>query len=98
MNIDSDNNLISAFSQGAASFIITLIMIKIIKYFYNLFPERKLFFLLPSIITVSLTSSFLVGIHVIVHTENIFFTVLPTVIVAFLFALYTTRKISTQTI
>lgn len=98
MNIDSDNNLISTFSQGAASFIITLIMIKIIKYFYNLFPERKLFFLLPSIITVSITSSFLVGIHVIVHTENIFFTVLPTVIVAFLFALYTTRKISTQTI
>jgi hypothetical protein len=98
MNIDSNNNLISAFSQGIVSFIITLIIIKIIEYFYNLFPKNKLFFILPSIITISITSSFVVGIHVIVNTQNILFTVFPTVIVAFLFALYTTKKISIQTI
>ena len=98
MNIDSNNNLISAFSQGIVSFVITLIMIKIIEYFYNLFPKNKLFFILPSIITISITSSFVVGIHVIVNSQNILFTVFPTVIVAFLFALYTTKKISIQTI
>jgi hypothetical protein len=98
MNIDSNNNLISAFSQGIVSFIITLIIIKIIEYFYNLFPKNKLFFILPSIITISITSSFVVGIHVIVNTQNILFTVFPTVIVAFLFALHTTKKISIQTI
>jgi len=98
INIDSNNNFISAFSQGVSSFIITLIMIKIIEYFYNLFPKNRLFFLLPSIITVSITSSFVVGIHLIVNTQNILFTVLPTVLIAFLFALYTTKKISTKII
>lgn len=97
INIQSDNNIISALSQGMASFVVTLIMIKIIKYFYRLLPEGKLFFILPSVITVSITSSVIVGVHLIVNTENIFYTVLPTVIVAFLFALFTTQRISMNT-
>ena len=97
MNMDSTNRWESALSQGIASFIITLIMIKIIAYFYELFPKTKLFFILPAVITVSITSSFVVGIHLWVKTENILSTVLPTVIVAFLFALFTTKKISNQT-
>jgi hypothetical protein len=98
INIDSNNNFISAFSQGIASFIITLMMIKSVQYFYNIFPKNRLFFVLPSIITVGITSSVVVGIHLMVKTQNILFTVFPTVIVALLFALYTTKKISTKII
>lgn len=94
MNIESSNNLLSATTQGISSFVITLIMIKIIKYFYNLFPKNKFYFIFPSLITVFITSSFVVGIHVFINTQNILITVLPTVIVAFLFALFTTKKIS----
>lgn len=98
MNIDSSNNFISAFAQGIASFIITLIMIKIIEYFYYLLPKNKFSFILPSIITVFITSSFVVSIHIYINTQNILITVFPTVIVAFLFALFTTKKISDNTI
>ncbi len=97
MNINSSNSFISAFAQGIASFIITLVMIKIIEYFYDLFPENKFYFILPSVITVFITSSFVIGIHLFINTENIFITVLPTVIVAFIFTLFTTRKISNYT-
>jgi hypothetical protein len=97
INIDSSNSIISAIAQGIASFIITLVMIKIIEYFYNLFPKNKFYFVLPSIITVLITSSFVIGIHIFIDTQNILFTVLPTVIIAFLFALFTTRKISNYT-
>ncbi len=93
INIESDNNIISALTQGVSSFLITLIMIKLIEFFYDLFPKNRWFFILPSIVTVGLTSSFVVFIHVLIDTKNIFFTVLPTVIISFLFALYTTKKL-----
>ena len=93
INVESDNVIISALSQGVASFIITLIMIKLLVYFYKLFPKGGWYFILPSLATVGITSSFVVLIHFMVHTENIFYTVLPTVFVALLFALYTTKKI-----
>lgn len=94
VNIESPNNLISAVAQGTASSIITLIMIKLIKFFYNVFPKSRLYFVLPSIITVGITSSFVVYMHILVNTKNIFYTVFPTIVIAFLFALYTTVKIS----
>ncbi len=93
INIDSENVIISALSQGVASFIITLIMIKLLVYFYKMFPKGDWYFILPSLVTVGVTSSFVVFIHFMVHTKNIFYTVLPTVIIALLFALYTTKKI-----
>lgn len=93
VNIDSSNRLLSAFGQGIASFIITLIMIRIIEYFYNLLPKNGLYFFLPSLITVFITSSFVVFMHIIIKTSNIFITVLPTVIVALAFSIYTTYKI-----
>ncbi len=93
INIDSENVIISALSQGVASFIITLIMIKLLLYFYKIFPKGGCYFILPSLATVGFTSSCVVLIHFMVHTKNIFYTVLPTVIIALLFALYTTKKI-----
>jgi ABC-type antimicrobial peptide transport system permease subunit len=42
---------------------------------------------------VGITSSFVFFIHFMVDTKNIAYTILPTVIVALLFALYTTKKI-----
>ena len=93
INIDSKNVIISALSQGVASFIITFIMIKLLVYFYKMFPKGGWYFILPSLVTVGVTSSFVVLIHFMIHTKNIFYTVLPTVIIALLFALYTTKKI-----
>jgi ABC-type antimicrobial peptide transport system permease subunit len=93
INVKSSNVMVSALAQGVASFVITLIMIKLLVYFYRLFPKGGWYFIVPSLATVGMTSSFVLFIHFMVHTKNILYTVLPTVIVAFLFALYTTKKI-----
>jgi len=41
VNIESDNSIVSAFGQGISSFFITLVMIKLIEFFYNLFPKNR---------------------------------------------------------
>ena len=93
INQNAQTVFISSFSQGLASFIITLIMVDIIAFFYNKFPKEKNYFLFPSIITVFLTSTTITIIHLLVHTENILYTILPNIFVAFIFSLLTTHKL-----
>ena len=93
INIESDNNLTSAIAQGLFSAVITLLMVYLVEFFYNLFPSKQIYFVLPAIFTVSITASIVVAMHVYINTYDIFNTVFPTVIVSFLFALYTTHAV-----
>lgn len=83
----------SAATQGIASFIITLVMVRIVSWIFNFMPENKLRLYLPAIITVLCTGSLLYGIHWGVGTPKIIPTIAPALTVAFLFCVYTTFKL-----
>jgi len=93
VNISGDNVHLSALVQGSYSAVMTLAIVCIVHYFYQLLPKGRLFFLLPSVISVTLTTILIVVIHLSIDTYDIFYTVLPTVVVAFVFSLYTTHNI-----
>lgn len=92
VNINDENRFISSFFQGLASFLITLFMVRIIIIFNNLF-KNSLFFL-TAILTVSLSSSLVLLGHILIKTQNIFYTLLPTIIVSLIFAIFMARKVS----
>lgn len=83
----------SGLAQGVSSFIITLIMVKIVTWFYYRIYFKQLRFILPAIITVFCTGSVLIAIHYIIGTPYILKTVSPALSVAFIFCLYTSYKL-----
>ena len=93
INIEGDNTFLSSIVQGIYSAIITLFMVYLIKFFYNILPKKKRYFVLPSVFTVIITTSFITLIHIFINTHNIIYTILPTIFVAFIFSLYTTQKL-----
>lgn len=92
-----NHNIKSALVQGAASFVITLILIKFVTYLFNILPQSRVKFFLPTFITISLTSSFLIVIHSLAKTQNILFTILPPIIVASIFCFVVTIKLEKNT-
>lgn len=88
-----DAGALSGIIQGSASFLITLIMVYMVEYFYRLFKETKLQIIASSVITVSITTIFLVSAHYFAETPHILFTVSPAITVAFIFCLYTAYKL-----
>ena len=88
-----NQNIISAFAQGTASFIITLFLIYFTTWLYQILPKTFLQPILPTLITISCTSSILFVIHFLVGTEEIFYTIFPPITVASIFCLYVTFKL-----
>jgi hypothetical protein len=88
--------LVAAATQGTMSLLITLFILKIITGFRanQTFKHRSKY--LPGIVTFLITSSGLIGIHLVMQTPNIAATTLPPLSVAFIFCLYTCHKLSTQ--
>ena len=93
VSIDVTKGLISGFTQGIASFIITLVMVHLVTWFFNHLPGNFLQLLLAAFFTVSITGSFLVGIHFLVDTPKILYTITPALSVAFAFCWYTAYKL-----
>ncbi len=94
----NDNNtdysgLISGLTQGTASLMITLFMLRFVTYLYHQYQHPVAKQLMPAIVTVSLTSLCLVSIHTLIDTPNILYTVTPALSVAFIFCLYTAFKL-----
>lgn len=87
--------IISSLGQGTASFIITLFMIRLVTYIFHKLPEVKMLrLLIPAVLTVGLTGTCLVAMHICIGTPNIASTVAPALSVAFLFCVYTSFKIN----
>ena len=84
----------SAVTQGIASFLITLVMVRIVSWWFNRIRHRILRILLPGILTVCLTGTCLYLIHLMVGTPSIIQTITPALSVAFLFCLYTSIKLN----
>jgi len=87
------SRILSGITQGTCSFIITLLMTKVIAYQYNQFSRMVCKILFPPIITVSITGTLLVLIHNKVGTPAIFETVSPALTVALLFGFFTIYKL-----
>ncbi len=85
--------VISGGTQGAYSFMITLLMTNFITFQYNKLSNTIFKILLPPFITVGVTGTMLVFIHIMVGTPSIFYTVSPALTVAFLFSFLTIYKL-----
>lgn len=80
-------------AQGLASFTITLIMVKIVTFFYAKLEKNSLQLILPTILTIALSASCLTIIHSVIGAPNILLTISPALSVAFLFCLMTTFQL-----
>ncbi len=85
--------LVSGVTQGTASFIITLVMVRAITWLFHHLPTNPLCLISPAVITVSCTGSCLAFVHYLVGTPRIVQTISPALTVAFIFCFYTTLKI-----
>ncbi len=92
-NSDS-SGIVSGIAQGTASFTITLLMVHAITFLYHKFNHLLLKLVLPALLTVSVTSTCLVLIHLLVGTPHIVSTIAPALSVAFAFCLLTTFKLN----
>lgn len=90
---DGATRIISGMTQGVASFIITLIMVRVVGWIFNRLPDDGLRLLLPAIITVFCTGSVLYFVHTLVGTPKIIHTIVPALSVAFLFCVYTAFRL-----
>ncbi len=91
-----NRNIISALTQGIASFIITLFLVKAVTQLYNMLSDRMgdvLQLLLPAIITVSFTGSCLFLAHSLAGTAYITKTIAPALSVALIFCIVTAYKL-----
>lgn len=86
--------LASGVVQGAASFVITLLMVRSVTYLYGHLTGRLLRLALPATITVATTGAMLVVIHRMVGTPHIIATIGPALMVGLAFCAYTTYKLA----
>lgn len=85
--------LISGFTQGIASFIITLLVVSVVTTIYNRFPVGMGRLILPAAITVSAIGLCLILIHSAAGTPYILPTIAPSLGVAFLFSMFTSYRL-----
>jgi len=86
----------AALTQGTASAVITLFMVRMVTWLYIILPETFFRMILPGFLTVCFTGGCLIGIHYLAGTPEIFYTVSPALTVAFLFNVFTTFKLIRQ--
>ena len=84
-----DVRMMSGLVQGAASLIITLIMVRSVVGIFHRLPSNPLRLVLPAVITVGITGSGLVLVHAFVGTPRI----VPSLTLAFVFCVYTVLKL-----
>lgn len=89
--------LISGLAQGICSFLITLFMTHFIEKQFNYYRNSWTKLILPPLITVLVTGSCLITVHVLIQTPNIIKTVSPALTVALIFAFFTNIKLYKQT-
>ncbi|TCM71060.1 hypothetical protein EC844_101341 [Acinetobacter calcoaceticus] len=87
------NGIISGLTQGICSFVITLFMTFLIDRQFNYFQNINAKLILPPVLTVLLTGSFLVMVHLLIGTPSIVYTLSPVLSVAFLFGVFTNYKL-----
>ena len=90
---DDWHTLLTALAQGTSSFLITLVLVALVTRLYHVFEHPVARLWLPTLVTVALSVSMLILVHLWVETDKLFFTILPPSTVAFLFCMFTTFKL-----
>ena len=90
------SRLLAGLVQGSASFTITLVLVRAVTWITHLMPHGPTQAVVPALITVVITGTFLVSAHTVFGTPNILPTVTPALVVAFVFCLYTSYIVRTQ--
>lgn len=88
--------LTSGLTQGAGTFLITLVMVRSVTWMFHRLHPHPLATILPAFITVAVTGSCMLLAHQVVGTANIARTIAPALTVAFLFNLMTTWRLWRQ--
>jgi hypothetical protein len=83
----------SGLAQGLGSFLITLVLVSAVTWLDGHFNNRLARLLMPALIAVGTTTSLLALLHWAVGTPRILNTVAPASSVAFVFCLYTSRRL-----
>jgi len=86
------SGLAAGLTQGCSSFLMTLVMVKVIAYVSKHIPTDGFGLLIPAIVTVSASTCFLTVAHLLAQTPNVLATILPATGVAFVFCLATTLR------
>lgn len=87
------SGLISGFTQGVASFIITLLVVSAVTTIHNRLPAGIGRLILPAAITVSAIGLCLMLIHSAAGTPYILQTIAPSLGVAFVFCIFTSYRL-----
>lgn len=90
------HGLVSGIAQGISSFVMTLLVAFLIEKLFHRCHRRWSRRVLPPLLTVLLTGSFLVLVHTVVGTPSVLKTLAPVLTVAFLFALFTNWQLERQ--
>ncbi len=85
--------LSSGLAQGTVSMIMTFVMIKIVTDIFHRLANRFMQLTIPTLVTVGGAACFLVLVHSLVGTPNIFWTILPGLSGAVPFCFYTSYKL-----
>lgn len=85
--------LISGFAQGALSFCMTLVVVRIVTYLYHRLPRVALREWVAAGLTTAVAASCLAVVHYLVGTPNIIKTIAPGLSVAFTFGVVTAYKL-----
>ena len=96
VNNDSSpsTRIVSALTQGTASFLITLFMVHAVTWCYRQLSTRWAQLIVPALLTVSVTGTCLACAHYAVGTANILATIAPALSVAFVFCVITAAKLT----
>jgi hypothetical protein len=87
------SGVISALTQGTASFTITFIMVRAVTFLFHWFQNPVAKIVLPAMIVVSISCLCLVNVHTMMGTPRVFYTIIPGLTVAFCFCLVTSFKL-----
>lgn len=90
---DPSMGLISAITQGISSFSITFITAYAVSGIYCAIQSKLWRILMPAIILVSILIVFLCIVHSVIGTPRILFTIIPSILITFLFCLATAYKL-----
>ncbi len=83
----------SGVAQGTVSMLMTFVMIRAVTGIFRRLTNRFMQLILPTLITVGSAACLLVGVHSLVGTPNIFWTILPGLSGAVPFCFYTSYKL-----
>ncbi len=89
----SESGLVSAITQGTASFMMTLFMVQAVTFLFHRIENPVMKVLFPAILVNFFTCLCLIQVHTLMGTPRIFYTIIPALCVAFSFCLYTSYKL-----